>query len=116
MKTKSITTLTTATLVLLAALTLPARAGDVKENWEKNCASCHGKDGKGETKMGKKLDVKDYTDAKVQQAITDEKAKKALKEGIKDDKGKERMKSYADILSDDEIKALIGYVRAFKKP
>ena len=54
----------TIALALAAAATL--RAADVKENWEKHCAKCHGPDGKGQTKMGQKLAIKDLTDAKVQ--------------------------------------------------
>jgi len=44
-------------------------AADVQENWTKNCAACHGKDGKGETKAGKKADVKDLTDANYQASL-----------------------------------------------
>jgi mono/diheme cytochrome c family protein len=29
--------------------------------WAQHCASCHGKDGSGNTMMGKKLGLKDYT-------------------------------------------------------
>jgi cytochrome c6 len=114
MKTKLIIKFTVATACLLAVLAGTARADDAKTIWEKSCASCHGKDGKGNTKMGKKVDVKDYTDAKVQADLTDEKAVKTIKEGVKDDKGKERMKPYGDVLSEDEIKSLVVYVRAFK--
>ena len=87
---------------------------DVKENWEKTCIKCHGVEGKGEAKMGQKLGIKDYSDPKVQAAFTDEEAFKALKEGLKDAEGKTRMKP-AENLSDDELKALVQYVRTFKK-
>ncbi len=53
------------TLALFVAAMTSMRAADAKENWEKNCAKCHGADGKGDTKMGKKVGVKDYTDPKV---------------------------------------------------
>jgi mono/diheme cytochrome c family protein len=82
--------------------------------WDKNCASCHGKDGRGDTKMGKKVDVKDYTDPKFQAEYKEEKGIKSIKEGLTE-KGKERMKSYAEKLSEEEIKALAAYVRTFKK-
>ena len=36
-------------------------AADAAAIWAQNCASCHGKDGSGNTMMGKKLGVKDYT-------------------------------------------------------
>ena len=96
------------------AVGLNAGAEDAKANYTKECAKCHGADGKGKTKMGQKLGVKDYTDPKVQAEMKDDKAFKSVKEGQKDG-DKELMKSYADILSDDEIKALITYMRAFKK-
>jgi cytochrome c553 len=64
--------------------------------------------------MGKKAGVKDYTDAKVQAEIKDDAAFKAVKEGIKEN-GKEKMKPYGEKLSDDEIKALVGHIRTFKK-
>ena len=101
-----------ASVLLLAAAT-GVRAADAKENYEKNCTKCHGADGKGDTKMGKKLEIKDYTDAKVQAGFTDEQAAKAIKEGIKDGE-KTKMKPAED-LSDADIKALVAYMRAFKK-
>jgi len=89
-------------------------AADVQENWDKNCASCHGKEGKGDTKMGQKFGLKDYTDAKVQASFTDEQMFKAIKEGVKED-GKTKMKPFGDKFSDEEIKALVAQVRSFKK-
>lgn len=117
MKSKTLKPLAVAMVAALVAFPPMARADDAaaKALWEKTCASCHGKDGKGDTKMGKKVDVKDYTDAKVQGAFTDDQAIKSVKEGVKDDKGKERMKAYGELLSDDEIKSLVGYLRGFKK-
>jgi cytochrome c553 len=107
------------TKLILAALVsfavaLTASAADSKETWEKSCAKCHGADGKGETKMGKKLGIKDYTDPKVQADLKDEAAVKAIKEGLKDKDGKVLMKP-ADSLSDDEIKGLVDYLRKLKK-
>ena len=90
------------------------KAADAKANWDTQCAKCHGEDGKGQTKIGEKLGVKDFADAKVQADMKDDAAAKAIKEGIKDSDGKTRMKAF-DTLSDDEVKALVAYVRAFKK-
>lgn len=101
-----------ATITFAAALT--ASAGDAKENWEKSCAKCHGADGKGQTKMGQKLGVKDYTDAKVQAELKDDVAFKSIKEGLKDKDDKTLMKP-AENLTDDEIKALVAHVRSFKQ-
>ena len=99
---------------LLAAGVMAARAADAKEIWAKQCAKCHGKDGTGKTTMGKKLEIKDYTDPKNQAELKDEKMAKSIKEGIKDG-DKTRMKAYGDMLSDSEIKALVAYFRSLKK-
>ena len=104
--------------VLAACLGLASTsllAADVQENWTKHCASCHGKDGKGETKAGKKADVKDLTDAKYQASFTDEQMFQQIKDGMKDKSGKERMKPFRDKLSEDEIKAIGAFVRTLKK-
>ena len=102
------------TLAFSAAALLSASAADAKENWTKSCVKCHGADGKGQTKMGQKLGIKDMTDAKVQEAFKDEAAFKAIKEGLKDKDGKTQMKA-AEGLSDDDIKALVKHVRSLKK-
>lgn len=103
--------------LIIAALAIPvlaANAADAKTHYDKLCAKCHGKEGKGDTKMGQKLGAKDYTDAKVQEALKDEAAFKAIKEGFKDKDGKVIMKPSED-LSDAEIKALVAYLRTLKK-
>ena len=98
----------------LTAIAAIALAAPVAENWENHCAKCHGADGKGQTKVGKKLNIKDYTDAKVQAEMTDADIIKITAEGVKDKAGKERMKGYKDELSAQEIKDLVAYVRKFK--
>jgi mono/diheme cytochrome c family protein len=114
MKTK-LTPLKTILIVAgLAAFAGASRAADVKENWEKNCQKCHGADGKGQTKMGRQSGVKDYTDPKVQAEMKDENAIKVIKEGIVE-KDKKKMDPYKDKFTDEEIKALIAYIRGFKK-
>ncbi len=100
-------------VAILAAAALSASAADAKATYEKDCAKCHGKDGKGQTITGKKQGARDYTDPKVQAELKDEAAFKAIKEGYKKD-GKEVMKP-AEGLSDDEIKDLVAYMRKFKK-
>ena len=98
----------------LLSTALAASAADASENWKTHCAKCHGQDGKGDTKMGKKAGCKDLTDAKVQAEMKDDKAFKSVKEGLKDGE-KTLMQAYSEKLSDDEIKALIAHVRSFKK-
>ncbi len=100
--------------VLLGVAVTAGHAATAKENWDATCAKCHGADGKGNTKMGQKVGVKDYTDPKVQASFTDDQAFKAIKEGLTVD-GKEKMKPYSDKFKDQEIKDLVTYLRTFKK-
>jgi cytochrome c553 len=108
-----------AMLVAVFGFTAALSAAEAKDNWDNICSKCHGADGSGQTKMGQKLGVKDFTDAKVQAAIKDEDAMKAIKDGVKDADGRTKMKAFvtgADTpLSDDEVKALAAYVRGLKK-
>lgn len=104
----------TICFAILAASAVSAWAADGKAFYDKDCAKCHGADGKGETKMGKKLGAKDYTDAKVQAELTDDQAIKAVKEGLKDKAGKTLMKP-AEGASDADIKAVVAFMRTFKK-
>jgi mono/diheme cytochrome c family protein len=83
-----------------------AAAADAGATWNANCASCHGKDGSGNTMMGKKLGVKDYTK---DQSFSDTDAANAIKNG------KDKMKGFGSKLSDADIKALVAYVRSLKK-
>lgn len=99
---------------ILVAAAMTASAADAKANYEKHCAKCHGKEGKGDTKMGQKLGAKDYTDPKVQDALTDDAAFKATKDGFKDKDGKVLMKP-SEGMSDAEIKDLVAFMRKFKK-
>ena len=104
--------------ILVVAAIVIASAGvsagaDVSAMWAQNCASCHGKDGSGNTTMGKKLSVKDYHDAKVQAAFSDAEAERAIREGIKTN-GKETMKPFGSKLSDADVKALVAHIRSFK--
>jgi len=99
---------------ILIAAPLAVRAADAKANWANNCAQCHGPTGKGDTKMGKMVGAMDLTDPKKQASFTDAKATEAIKNGVKQN-GKTTMKAFAGKLSEDEIKALVAYVRTLKK-
>ncbi len=89
-----------------------ALAAPAAENWSTLCAKCHGADGKGQTKIGKKLNLKDYTQADVQAKMTDEEIIKATSQGVMVD-GKEKMKAFKE-LSDAELKELVAHIRKFK--
>src|ERR1051325_5377738 len=96
--------LITLSIAIAAVAAWSVRADDAKTIYERDCAKCHGQDGKGQTKMGQKVGCKDYTDAKVQEEMKDDAALKAIKEGVKDKEGKQVMKP-AEGLSDADAKA-----------
>jgi mono/diheme cytochrome c family protein len=99
---------------LFAASASSTHAADVKQNWDMNCAQCHGRDGRADTKMGKQVGAMDLTDPKKQASFTDTQAAQAIREGVKAN-GRTTMKPFGGKLSDEEIKALVAYVRSLKK-
>ncbi len=99
-------------LSFLVAMAGSARA-DSAEMFGKKCAGCHGKDGKAATTMGKKLNMKDLTDPKVQAASTDAQWGKVILQGEKNADGKTVMP--ATKISADEAKGLVKYIRTLKK-
>jgi mono/diheme cytochrome c family protein len=102
-------------LAVLWGANVRLHAADARENYERMCALCHGEDGKGKTKMGEKSGAKDLTDRKLQEGVKDAEMMKAIKEGVKDkETGKFRMVAFGETLSEEEVKALVAYVRAFK--
>ncbi len=86
-------------------------AADGKEVFAKQCASCHGPDGKAQTPIARKLGVKDLTQSK----LTEAEIEKQIVEGKRDDHGKEKMPSFKSKLSTDEIKSLIAAVKELRK-
>jgi cytochrome c553 len=102
------------TVVMAGVCAWSLSAATPKANWDKHCAKCHGKDGKGQTKMGKKLKLKDYTNPAVQAKLKDDEIFKAIKVGVKKG-GKTKMKGYSSKLKDKDIKALVAYIRKMKK-
>jgi mono/diheme cytochrome c family protein len=105
-------------LVAGAGLLVPAiaHAATAQELWTKDCQKCHAADGSASGPMGKKLGLKNYTDAAVQAAMTDEHIVEAIKNGAKDEKtGKQTMPGYADKYSAEDIQGLVALIRGFKK-
>jgi mono/diheme cytochrome c family protein len=101
-------------LIAVAALlgtTLTFRANAAPDKW-KNCAKCHGDDGKGKTKMGEKLKVGDMTTAEWQDKHKDADMKKVVRAG---DPKVKMPASGTDKLSDAEIDELVKYIRTLKK-
>ena len=94
-------------------MTAQERSGE--EVFLKYCKACHGEDGKAQTPMGKRLNIRDYTKAEVQAEFTDERIVQVIKEGIVDDKGKKVMLPFEKKVTPEEITALVAYVRSLKE-
>lgn len=75
--------------------------------FKKNCMMCHGADGKGFAA----LKTPDFTSPKWQASRTDKQIREVIKNGKKDT----AMAAFGDKLNDQEITALIGYLRSLKK-
>lgn len=103
--------LTTAAIILILAWPIAGLAADAdagKAAYEKNCAGCHGKDGKGNPTMAKVLGEKglDVTTKEATQK-SDEQLLKIIAEGAG--------KMPASKLSKDEQKHVLSYMRSLAK-
>ena len=98
-------------MVLLLGVGESVCVADGEELFAKHCALCHGKDGKAQTPIARKLGVKDLTQSK----LTEAEIKKQIVEGKRDEHGKEKMPAYKAKLSDDEIKSLVTVVKDLSK-
>jgi cytochrome c553 len=100
-------------LLLPALLSLSAavaRADDIAPVWTKQCKSCHGAEGRGDTEMGRKSKAEDLTTAAWQGRMTDAKIRDAIANGVP----KTKMKAYKDKLSAGQIEELVVFVRTLK--
>ena len=75
--------------------------------FKNNCTMCHGADGKGYSA----LKTPDFTDPKWQSSMKD----KQLREIIKNGKKGTAMAAFGDKLNEEEITAVIAYIRSLKK-
>ena len=82
---------------------------ETAELYAKNCASCHGKDGRAKTLKGKFKHARDLTDSEWQDKASDERIFNSIMNG----KGK--MPAFGKKFSEPEIDALVTYVRGFRK-
>jgi cytochrome c6 len=95
--------------VATARATLAGPAVDAQTLFDSKCAKCHGKDGRAKSLHAKHVHARDFTDATWQDSVTDERLFNSISNG----KGK--MPSFKKDFSDDQIDALVAYVRRLKK-
>ena len=84
--------------------------GDTKATFDAQCAKCHGKDGRAKSLHAKHVHARDMTDAAWQNEVSDERLFNSITKG----KGK-NMPAFGKKLSEDQIDALVRYVRQLKR-
>jgi cytochrome c oxidase cbb3-type subunit 3 len=89
----------------VSSLATPAAEGAAI--FKKNCMMCHGADGKGFSA----LKTPDFTDPKWQSSTKD----KEMREVIKNGKKGTMMQAFGGQLKDEQISAVIAYIRSLKK-
>lgn len=94
-----------------AETTPQEQLAQTKALFNEKCARCHGEDGRGETRDGKMLDAPNFTDEKWW--AEEDKGDEHFVNFITN--GKDGMPAFGKKLSNEEIKALVSYVRRFKK-
>jgi len=98
-------------LVALALVAPPsAAAADADEVFKKKCAPCHGKEGEP-NKVFAKQGVRSFKDAEWQKATDDAAIEKSIREGKKGT----MMAGFEKQLSDEEITALVAFIRDLGK-
>ena len=77
--------------------------------YAKNCASCHGKDGRARTFKAKFNHARDLTDALWQDEVSDERLFNSIMNG------KKKMPAYRKKLTEAQVNSLISYVRTLAR-
>ncbi len=91
-------------------VTVPASMpGDARATFDAECAKCHGKDGRAKSLHAKHVHARDMTNASWQNEVSDERLFNSIT------KGKGKMPAFGKKLSEDQIDALVRYVRQFKR-
>ena len=99
-----------AAFAVVAFSPSPALGADVKDVFKKKCSPCHGKEGEP-NKIFKKQGVRSFKDTEWQKATDDAAIEKSIREGKKGT----MMASFEKQLSDEEITALVAYIRELGK-
>ena len=103
-------------IVLFVAAGMQRRASsrvNVDELYNKNCARCHGGDGRGDTPSGHLYKAPDFTSAEWWNKEAAHASIKNLREVVT--KGKGGMPGFAKKLTRAEINVLVDRVRKFRK-
>ena len=101
----------------VAGLSLVAALGAGKTNavadaatiYNRECVSCHGRDGRGRTRRGRQTHARDMSDASWQDDVSDERLFNSISNG----RGK--MPAFRKKISENDIDGLIAYIRRLRR-
>lgn len=84
-----------------------------KRNYDTYCVQCHGvnRNGRGVNSRDMSVQPRDHSDAKGMGGIPDEEIAKVIKEGGLAANKSVLMPAWGNVLSDDEIKEMVAYLR-----
>lgn len=104
----------TASTSLFAAASLTVTNGNVPPQstaqlYTRQCASCHGKDGRSKTIKGRLKHARDLTDREWHEKVSDERIFNSI------NNGKGKMPAYGKKLSQEQVESLVTHVRALKR-
>lgn len=89
------------------------RAQDATQQYDKNCKVCHGPSGKGDGPAGKMLKPPPADLATALKGKADADIAKVIKEGGKALGKSTAMPAFGSKLTDDQIQAIVAYVKGF---
>ena len=84
-------------------------AADAASIYNPQCESCHGRDGRGRTRKGRQTHARDMTDASWQNDVSDERLFNSISNG------RNKMPAFHKKISQNNIDALVAYVRRMRR-
>jgi mono/diheme cytochrome c family protein len=95
--------------IVFGAANTNEAAADARTIFNRQCVSCHGRDGRGRTRKGRQTHARDMTDASWQDDVSDERLFNSISNG----RGK--MPAFRKKISENDIDALVAHVRRMRR-
>ncbi|HKP38567.1 MAG TPA: cytochrome c [Pyrinomonadaceae bacterium] len=99
----------TVGFALAPAAERTSAAADPRSDYTRKCANCHGRDGRSKTARGRRTHSRDLTDSSWQDDVSDERLFNSI------NNGRGKMPGFKKSFSENEIEALVGYVRRLRR-
>ena len=84
-------------------------AADAATIYNRQCVSCHGRDGRGRTRKGRQTHARDMTSPEWQDDVSDERLFNSI------NNGRGKMPAFRKKISENDIDALVAYVRRLRR-